>query len=162
MGDEVEVDLPNSSKQRRKRRRSFPGKRGRSPMPALYLLGKSDDRTWDPCRNRAEKGQGKSKRIEPRPLSLFSLSLFLFFILFFYSLTHFCIVLITMNYFFDFGFPFEKSASQGADWPKSFFFTNDAAYEKKKRLVFAIQLITFPIPWYSTQERPPTLSVKYN
>ena len=100
-------------------------------MPALYLLGKSDDRTWDPCRNRAEKGQGKSKRIEPRPLFSLSLSLslslfysfILTFRLFFYSLTHFCycavliiiIHLITMNYFSDFCFPFEKSASQGAD-----------------------------------------------
>ena len=45
-------------------------------MPALYLSGKSDDRTWDPCRNRAEKGQGKSKRIKkPRPLDLFNLTL---------------------------------------------------------------------------------------
>lgn len=80
IGDEVEVDLPDyGSKQRRKRGRSFPRQKGRSPMPALYLLGKSDDRTWDPCRNRAEKGQAKSKRIEPRPL-FFSLS---FFILFF-------------------------------------------------------------------------------
>ena len=132
-------------------------------------------------KSRGKRNRGKSKRMKPRPLffflSLLSLSHSLFsppvlffyfdfetfFILspiFFFGIVQssFLFTLITMNYYFCFVFR-SKNRNHKVPTSQNPFLTHDAAYEK--RLVFAIQLITFPIPRCSTHDRPPTLSVKY-